>query len=159
MPLDPRWNLHETYLNFGGRLKPYLEHYTSTKPWSKRRPPRWSDAAQWYRTELRDTIWSGFIPDQNPSDRVAAQMDFLRFRYAPKVRDTLATIAPFVLDMMKVPRQRSDASELPWAPRNSKDVEDMAQALVSEAHGERGFIRPPEAVLDGFGEGKPIGLA
>jgi len=159
LPLDPRWNLHETYLNFGGKLTPYLEHYTSTKPWSKRRPPRWADAAQWYREELRDTIWSGFIPEQTTGDKIRSQLDFLRFRYAPKIRNALALYAPVVLDMMKVPRHRSDNSELPWAPRNSKDVEDMARALVSEAHGERGFIRPPEGVLDGHGKGRPIGLA
>lgn len=158
-PLDPRWNLHETYLNFGGKLKPYLEHYTSTKPWSKRRPPRWAHAAEWYREELKDTIWAGFIPSQSAGDKIGAQVDFLRFRYAPKIRDALSSYAPFALDVMKVPRHRSDDAELPWAPRNSKDVEDMAQALVSEAHGERGFIRPPEAVLDGYGEGRPIGLA
>lgn len=159
LPLDPRWNLHETYLNFGGKLTPYLEHYTSTKPWSKKRPPRWADAAQWYRDELRDTIWSGFIPAQTTGDKIGSQLDFLRFRYAPKIRNALAYYAPGVLDMMKVPRHRSDSSELPWAPRNSKDVEDMAHALVSEAHGERGFIRPPEGVLDGYGKGRPIGLA
>lgn len=158
LPLDPRWNLHETYLNFGGKLTPYLEHYTSTKPWSKRRPPRWADAAEWYREELLDTIWSDFIPDQTTGDRIASRLDFLRFRYAPKVRDALADFAPVVLDMMKVPRQRSDQAELPWAPRNGKDVEDMARALVAEARGETGFIRPPEAVLDGFGKGRPIGL-
>lgn len=159
LPLDPRWNLHETYLNFGGKLIPYLEHYTSTKPWSKKRPPRWADAAQWYRDELRDTIWSGFIPEQTTGDKIGSQLDFLRFRYAPKIRNALASYAPVVLDMMNVPRHRSDNSELPWAPRNSKDVEDMAHALVSEAHGKRGFIRPPEGVLDGYGKGHPIGLA
>ena len=159
IPLDPRWNLHETYLNFGGSLTPYLEHYTSTKPWSRRRPPRWSNAAAWYRSELKDTIWADFIPSQNASDKVGAQVDFLRFRYAPRIRNALASYAPFVLDLMNVPRQRSDNAELPWAPRSRKDVEDMAKALVSEARGEREFIRPPEAVLDGYGKGKPIGLA
>lgn len=157
-PLDPRWNLHETYLNFGGKLKPCLEHYTSTKPWSKRRPPRWADAADWYREELQDTIWASFIPDQSPVDKVNAQVDFLKFRYSPKIRNALAAYAPFTLDMIKVPRHRSDDAELPWAPRNSRDVEVMARALVSEARGECDFIRPPEAVLDGYGTGRPIGL-
>lgn len=158
-PLDPRWNLHETYLNFGGKLKPCLEHYTSTKPWSKRRPPRWNDAANWYRNELRDTIWSDFIPEQSSADKINAQMDFLKFRYAPKVRNALAAYAPFALDLIKVPRHRSDDAELPWAPRNNRDVEVMTLALVSEANGERAFIRPPEAVLDGYGTGLPIGLS
>lgn len=158
-PIDPRWNLHETYLNFGGKLKPCLEHYTSTKPWSKRRPPRWEGAADWYREELKDTIWSDFIPDQSAADKLNAQVDFLRFRYAPKIRNVLATVAPFALDAMNVPRRRSDDAELPWAPRSSKDVEDMARALVCEADGKRDFLRPPEAVLDGYGKGPPIGLS
>ncbi|AIT79485.1 glycosyltransferase family 8 protein [Novosphingobium pentaromativorans] len=158
LPLDPRWNLHETYLEFGGALTPNLEHYTSTKPWSKRRPARWQDAARWYRSELADTVWADFIPEQSSVDRLNARIDFLKFRYNPKIRDALAVHAPFVLDALHVPRQRTDEEELPWAPRNSKDVEDMAMALVAEARGERGEIRPPEAVLDGYGSGSPIGL-
>lgn len=157
-PLDPRWNLHETYLNFGGALTPYLEHYTSTKPWSKRRPPRWQDAARWYREELRGTIWSGFIPPQSPADRLKARIDFLMFCCKPKVRDFLASDLPILADALNIPRNRSDEAELPWAPRNAKDVEDMARALVAEARAERPAVRPPESVLDGYGSGHRIGL-
>lgn len=158
-PLDPRWNLHETYLNFGGALRPFLEHYTSTKPWSKRRPPRWREAADWYRRELAGSPWESFIPDQSPIDALKSRTDFLRFRYAPKVRKGLARHAPVVLDAMKVPRQFSDERELPWAPRNRKDVEDMAQALVAEAARERTLIRPPESVLEGYDQGRIVGIS
>lgn len=158
MPLDPRWNLHETYLNFGGALTPYLEHYTSTKPWSNRRPPRWRNAAAWYRSELRGTAWASFIPHQSPLDRLNARIDFLKFCLKPKIRDALASYAPLLIDLLKMPRQRSDDEELPWRPRNNKDVEDMARALVAEARGERPLIRPPESVLDSYGSGQPIGL-
>ena len=40
-PLDPRWNLHETYLMFGRRLQPKLRHFTSNKPWAGNRPRAW----------------------------------------------------------------------------------------------------------------------
>ncbi|SNS94294.1 Lipopolysaccharide biosynthesis protein, LPS:glycosyltransferase [Sphingomonas laterariae] len=158
-PLDPRWNLHETYLNFGGVLPPFLEHYTSTKPWSKRRPPRWRDAASWYQDELQDTIWSGFVASQTSLDRVRARLDFLKFRFKPKIRDTIAAYAPVLLDAIDVPRRRSDDKELPWAPRNRRDVEDMVRALVAEAAGERDPIRPPESVLQGYASGRLIGLS
>ena len=157
-PLDPRWNLHETYLNFGGALTPFLEHYTSTKPWSKLRPQRWQEAAAWYRNELADTSWTDFIPEQTPMDSLKSRAEFLKFRFAPKVRNGLAAYAPVVLDAIKVPRQRDDNEELPWAPRNRKDVEDMARALVAEAASERSLIRPPESVLEGFSTGRVIGL-
>lgn len=157
-PLDPRWNLHETYLNFGGRLVPYLEHYTSTKPWSRKRPERWQSAAAWYAEHLKDTIWSGFIPPQTARDRLKARADFLKFRYGPKLRNALSRHAPFALDLMGVPRERTDYEELPWSPRSRRDVEDMAEALVSEAEGTIPHIRPPESVLHDYGVGRPIGF-
>jgi lipopolysaccharide biosynthesis glycosyltransferase len=157
-PLDPRWNLHETYLNFGGRLVPFLEHYTSTKPWSRKRPARWAKAADWYAEQLSATVWSGFIPEQSIGDRVAAAQAGLKFRHAPGIRNTLARVAPGLLTAAGIPAQRSDDAEWPWVPRNRKDVEDMAAALVAEAAGRVALIRPPESVLDGFGTGRPIGL-
>lgn len=157
-PLDPRWNLHETYLNFGGSLTPYLEHYTSTKPWSRKRPKRWQAAAAWYKSQLDGTIWSGFIPDQTSAERRQAQLAFFKFRYGPKVRNALSRSAPILLDLMKIPRERTDFEELPWSPRSRRDVEDMAQALVEEAAGRRAHVRPPESVLHDYGKGRPVGL-
>ena len=146
-PLDPRWNLHETYLMFGGTLKPYLEHYTSTKPWSRRRPAAWRDAANWYQDELADTRWNGFIPAQSSADILKAKLTFLKFRYAPKVRDVLAQYAPLLLDAIGKDRERSDNYELPWAPRSRADVEEMAKALINEAARLCPRLLPPEAVL------------
>lgn len=149
-PLDPRWNLHELYLMFGGRHRPYIEHYTSTKPWSHRRPAAWRDAAEWYTRELANTAWRDFVKPQSAVDSAKTQFDFLRFCYAPKVRDGLARYAPIILNAMGVGRLRDESKELPWAPRNTKDVEDMTAALIEEAARHRGPIRPPESVLDGY---------
>jgi len=146
-PLDPRWNLHEFYLMFGGTLQPYIEHYTSTKPWSRRRPPAWRKAAEWYRRELADTKWSGFVEHQSQADIVKAHLSFVRFRYAGRLRDGLARHTPLVLDLLGKPRNRSDEEELPWAPRNKADVETMAQALIREASRQCPRLIPPEAVL------------
>lgn len=146
-PLDPRWNLHETYLMFGGRHRPYIEHYTSTKPWSRLRPSAWDNAAAWYHKELADTAWSDFVEPVKFMDRLQSRAAFLRFRYAPKLRDALATNVPQVLRMMGKSPERSDDEELPWAPRNREDVETMTDALIEEAAGRRGPIRPPESAL------------
>lgn len=146
-PLDPRWNLHELYLMFGGRHKPYIEHYTSTKPWSRRRPAAWREAAKWYQRELAATAWADFIPPQTLADRLAADMSFLKFRYAPRVRDSLARYAPFILTAFGKSARRSDDEELPWAPKSRADVEAMTEALIEEAAKQRPPVRPPESVL------------
>ncbi len=146
-PLDPRWNLHELYLMFGGALTPYIQHYTSTKPWSRRRPAAWREAAAWYRRELADTAWSDFIEPQSPLDAARARLFFLNFRYAPRLHDLAAKHTPFVLDWMGLPRTRDENVALPWAPRSRKDVEDMTHALIEEAARTRPPLTPPEAVL------------
>lgn len=146
-PLDPRWNLHETYLMFGGRHQPFIEHYTSTKPWSKMRPSAWDEAASWYSKELNDTAWNGFVEKATPTDRIRSRLAFLRFRYAPKLRDVLATRFPQALRILGKSPERGDDEELPWAPRSREDVEIMADALIDEAAGKRDRIRPPESVL------------
>ncbi len=146
-PLDPRWNLHELYLMFGGRLTPFIEHYTSTKPWSRRRPPAWSDAASWYGEQLAGTAWSTFVQQQSTLDVLRARLSFLRFRYAPKARDSLARHLPIVLDIIGTPRVRPETEELPWAPRCRQDVEDMTRALILEAEGRLPRLRPPELAI------------
>jgi lipopolysaccharide biosynthesis glycosyltransferase len=146
-PLDPRWNLHETYLHFGGRHLPFIEHYTSVKPWSKRRPKAWDEAAAWYAAALAGTAWTDFVEPQSVLDRTAARLHYAKFRYSPRIRDVLAARAPMVLDVLGVRRVRDEAQPLPWAPRSRAHVEIMTDALIAEAEGRRQRIAPPEKVL------------
>ena len=149
-PLDPRWNLHELYMTFGGGRRPYLEHYTSTKPWSHQRPAAWLDAAAWYRDELEGTAWEDFVEPQTTVDALLARARFLRFRYGPKVRSVLRhTHLPARL--VGPDPELDDQAVLPWAPRNRKVVEAMTEALILEAARCRPPIRPPEAALAGLG--------
>jgi lipopolysaccharide biosynthesis glycosyltransferase len=137
-PLDPRWNLHETYLMFGKHLQPYLRHFTSNKPWSSERPRAWREAAAWYRDVLAGSAWEGFVAEQSLAQALKADMRFWLRRYYPRMRASLpASVRRFL------PRNRY----LPWVPRLNQDVEDMAAALVLEAAGSVPALRPPEAVL------------
>jgi lipopolysaccharide biosynthesis glycosyltransferase len=147
-PLDPRWNLHELYLTYRGHLTPYIEHYTSTKPWSKKRPRTWRHAAEWYRRELRDTAWAGFVEPQTLLDRFRTWLAYFGLHYSPKLRDAVADFAPFVLDWAGKPRQRDDNDILPWIPRRRADVERMADALVKEARRECPPLVRPESILE-----------
>jgi lipopolysaccharide biosynthesis glycosyltransferase len=147
-PLDPRWNLHETYLRFRGRHAPFIEHYTSSKPWSSNRPREWREAAAWYETELSTTAWTGFVSPQTFVDALHVRWEFLRFRYLPKVRDAAARYAPVLLDWVGAPRDRDETAPLPWAPKSRAIVERMTDALIREAAGNCSRLRPPEAVLE-----------
>lgn len=137
-PLDPRWNLHETYLMFGKRLQPKLRHFTSNKPWSHDRPRAWREAAAWYRSQLAGSPWEDFVEPQGLLQAVKSDARFFARRYYPRLRAALPASLRRVL-----PRNRY----LPWVPRRNQDVEDMAAALVREALGECEALRPPEAVL------------
>jgi lipopolysaccharide biosynthesis glycosyltransferase len=144
-PLDPRWNLHELYLMGGGRLDPYLMHFTSTKPWSRWRPVAWRTAAEWYRRELRDSPWADFVKDQSLLDVLRARLGLAGVRYGRILRHLVASRLPFVLDW--IGQGRRDKLALPWTARHSKDVELMTEALILEAARRCPPLRPPEAVL------------
>jgi lipopolysaccharide biosynthesis glycosyltransferase len=146
-PLDPRWNLHETYLHFGGRHVPFIEHYTSVKPWSRRRPKAWDEAAAWYAAALAGTAWATFVEPQSIVDRVIAQLHYAKFRYSPRVRDLLASHAPMILDLLGVSRVRDEDRPLPWAPRSRAHIEIMTDALIAEAERPEQPITSPERVL------------
>jgi hypothetical protein len=53
-----------------------------------------------------------------------------------------------LLDWVGVPRVRDETVPLPWAPKNRASVERMTDALIDEAAGRAGLLRPPEAVLE-----------
>jgi len=143
-PLDPSWNLHELYLMFGHSLQPKLMHFTSTKPWERNRPRAWRQAAAWYRSELADSPWPDFVESQNLLQAARADLRFTLRRYSPHLRESLAKYLPFLLRGLGWERK---FGHMPWVPRRSKDVEEMAAALIIEAEGGCPPLRPPEAAL------------
>src|SRR5262249_53894230 len=139
-PLDPRWNLHELSLIFGSKHTPFLEHYTTRKPWERRRYPAWRKAAEWYKSKLADTAWAGFVQPQSALDLLYTRLGLWRRCWAPKLFqvltksaprtfDGLAKHAPFILDLAGLPHVRDESEWVPWAPHNRKDVDDMTDAL------------------------------
>ena len=139
-PLDPRWNLHETYLQFSNRLEPWLRHYTSTKPWSRHRPHAWREAAAWYQSELAASPWPDFVEHQTLVEAARSDARFAARKYGSRLWIPLAHYLPALLERM--------GWDMPWVPRSTTDVEDMAAAMIDEAAGSRPPLRPPEAVLD-----------
>jgi lipopolysaccharide biosynthesis glycosyltransferase len=146
-PLDPRWNLHELYLMHGNRLQPWIQHFTSTKPWSRQRPRAWREAAAWYRSELNDSPWPDFVEPQRFHDAVRADLKFALIRFSPFIRDALASNQRTLSHWLGLKPARIRTGYKPWVPRHRIDVEDMALALIREAHGLCPPLRPPENVL------------
>ena len=147
-PLDPRWNLHETYLMFGQRYKPKLMHFTSTKPWSKERTRAWAGASRWYRSELADTPWHDFVESQSVLDALRVELLFRGRVYKPRLLEAAANNVPLLLSLFGRQLRPYDHTGgfKPWVPRRAQDVEDMTQALIDEASGGPA-LRPPEAIL------------
>jgi lipopolysaccharide biosynthesis glycosyltransferase len=139
-PLDPRWNMHEFYLMFGGGLQANIMHFTSNKPWSRTRPRAWREAAAWYRRELADS-WPEFVEPQSAWGAMYADLKLALTLYRPRVHDALAKILPFLA------RSPNKFAHKPWVPRQTRDVEDMTRALIMEAEGRCPPLRPPEAIL------------
>jgi hypothetical protein len=123
---------------FGSHLQPRLRHFTSNKPWASNRPRAWREAAAWYRAELADSAWPGFVEPQSIRQAVSADLRLLAKSYYPRVRQALPAFL-----RRKLPTSRY----LPWVPRRGQDVELMAAALIREAQGDCPALRPPEAVL------------
>src|SRR5262249_43941260 len=141
-PIDPRWNLHELYIGYGRKLHPYLMHFTSTKPWSVNRSRSLREAASWYRNALAGSAWPAFVEPQSFKQMAKADLKAAARRYYPHIYERLSHVLPQSL-VRRMPHGRY----LPWVPRSAEDVEDMAEALVQEARGERLPLRPPEAIL------------
>jgi lipopolysaccharide biosynthesis glycosyltransferase len=143
-PLDPRWNFHHLYLLYGGALQPWIMHFTTTKPWSRKRPRAWREAASWYQRELAGSPWSDFVEPQNGWQALRADVKLARARYKLLIRDTASNAVPF---LFRKYRKAIASGRMPWVPRRLSDVEDMARALIKEAEGSCPVLRPPEAAL------------
>jgi lipopolysaccharide biosynthesis glycosyltransferase len=146
-PIDPRWNLHECYLMLGGALEPYVEHYTSSKPWSRQRPPAWRNAAAWYARELAGSKWSDFVCPQSYMDVMRAHMRHTKYRCAPHVRDFLWRYVPAIHKWLRKSSPIGTGEILPWAPKYRRDVEVMVEALIEEAEMRRSRLLSPESIL------------
>lgn len=146
-PLDPRWNLHETYLMFGGRYPPNIMHFTSTKPWSRRRTRAWSEAAAWYRRELVNSPWPDFVERRGIRDAARSELNFMARVYRPRVRAAVAERLPRLGELAGKGMDSYASGFMPWVPRRRRDVDEMVDALIDEAAGKRPPLRPPEAVL------------
>lgn len=147
-PLDPRWNLHEFYLMGGNDLQPYVMHFTSGKPWSRTRPRPWREASAWYRRELSDSPWPGFVESQSRWQAIRADLRLVLRRRLTHLFDDLAKSLPSIARLVAPGRTRQYEMGLrSWAPRRRRDVEAMAAALILEAEGRIPPIRPPEAAL------------
>src|SRR5262249_39981637 len=99
-PLDPRWNLHELSLIFGGNHTPYIEHYTSNKPWSRYHFAAFRNAAEWYNRELAETAWTSFVAKQSAVDVIYTQLLVWRRSWAPKLCRGLTERAPRIFDVL-----------------------------------------------------------
>ena len=68
--LDPRWNMIDYYYRYGGKMEPWIKHFTGTKPWNRKRPSIWADDAVWYKNILEASPWPSFFETQSFSDRL-----------------------------------------------------------------------------------------
>ena len=151
-PLDPRWNLYHAYFMYGGRLSPYVTHFTGPKPWSVSRLPIWREAARWYQEKLKDSPWPDFVEPQSLRNAMRARKKLFKKRrkhfkerFRLVLRNHISEYAPFLLDLMGKERKVAD---IPQLPRRNSEVERMVQALILEAEGRILSLNPPEAVLD-----------
>lgn len=144
-PLDPRWNLYDSYFMHGGRLSPYVTHFTGAKPWSRARSPIWREDAKWYREKLRNSPWQDFVERQSPGEYFGLRAKPFGRQVQALAKNSLLDYAPFVLDWLG--KERIRIKPPPARPRNS-DVERMVQALIREAEGRYTRLRPPEVVLE-----------
>ena len=145
-PLDPRWNLHESYLKYASNHKAFIEHYTSSKPWSRRRHPTWKAASAWYRQQLADTGWAEFVEQPSFFGSVKLELNFLKLKWTVRLKYFLSDYAPAVLDWLGISRCSKDAPQH-RVPRSRRQVELMTDAEIEEAAGLRPPLRPPESVL------------
>ena len=145
-PLDPRWNLHESYLKYANAHQAFIEHYTSSKPWSCKRAPAWKAASEWYRQQLADTDWSEFVVQPSFVGSLKLELDFLIYNSIVRFKYFLSDYTPFLLDLFRISACRKDSPQHN-VPRSHKHVELIIDTEIEEAARLRPALRPPESVL------------
>ncbi len=146
MPLDPRWNLHESYLMYANAHQAFIEHYTSSKPWSRNRAPAWKAASEWYRQQLADTDWTGFVNRPSFGESIILEIKFLISKSVVRLKYFLSDYTPFLLDWFGISTCRVDSPQHS-IPRSRKHVELMIDTEIEEAAHRCPPLRPPESVL------------
>ena len=151
-PLDPRWNLYHAYFLYGGRLSPYVTHFTGPQTLVVSRLPIWREAARWYQEKLQDSPWPDFVESQGLRNAMRTHKKLFRMRrkhfedrFRLVLRKYISEYAPSLLDLLGEERKVAD---IPQLPRRYSEVESMAQALILEAAGKILCLHPPKAVLD-----------
>ena len=146
LPLDPRWNLHESYLMYANTHKAFIEHYTSSKPWSRNRAPAWKAASAWYRQQLADTDWSEFVNHPSALEEIVLEIKFQILKSVVRLKYFLSDYAPFLLDLFGIATCRVDSPQHS-IPRSRKHVELMLETEIAEAARRCPRLRAPESVL------------
>lgn len=146
MPLDPRWNLHESYLKYASAHTAFIEHYTSSKPWSRKRAPAWKDASEWYRQQLADTGWTEFVDQPSLLESLKLELDFLIYKSIVRLKYFLSDYTPSLLECFGISTCRKNSPQHN-VPRSRKHVELMLDIEIEEATRQRSPLRLPESVL------------
>ena len=146
LPLDPRWNLHESYLMYANTHKAFIEHYTSSKPWSRKRAPAWKAASKWYRQQLADTDWNKFVDRPSFIESIILEIKFQTLKSAVRLKYFLSDYTPFLLNLFGIATCQLDSPQHS-IPRSRSHVELMLKTEIDEAACRCPPLRPPESVL------------
>lgn len=146
LPLDPRWNLHESYLKYANAHKAFIEHYTSSKPWSRNRDPAWKAASEWYSQQLADTNWNGFVNHPSILESIILELKFLISKSVVRLKYFLSDYTPLLLKLFGISTCQVDSPQHS-IPRSRKHVELMIDTEIDEAARRCPPLRPPESVL------------
>ena len=145
-PIDPRWNFHESYLMYANAHTAFIEHYTSSKPWTRKRYPAWKSASDWYRQQLSDTDWSDFVNQPSFLESLKLELEFLTYKSGVRFKYFLSDHAPALLSRLGISPCTKDKPQHS-VPRSRSDVELITNLAIEEAARLRPPLRPPESVL------------
>lgn len=146
LPLDPRWNLHESYLMYANTHKAFIEHYTSSKPWAGNRAPAWKDASAWYRQQLATTEWSDFVNQPSFLEEIILAIKFQTLKSVVRLKYFLSDYTPFLLNLFGIAICSIDRPQHS-IPRSRQHVELMLETEIAEAAHRCPRLRAPESIL------------